>query len=371
MKVICVAGARPNFVKIAPLIKELKKQGVETLLVHTGQHYDKQMSDSFFTDLDIPQPDVHLGVGSGPHGEQTGRIMIGFEPVVVKEMPDVVIVVGDVNSTIACALVASKLGVKVAHVEAGLRSFDPTMPEEINRMLTDQISDYLFVTEESGLVNLKKEGISDDKVFFVGNIMIDSLVKSRDKILKSKVLKTLGLAKSEYGIITLHRPSNVDDEKNIRYILDMIGILQQKTKIVFPAHPRTRNRFREFHLEDKIGSMKDLIIIPPTGYLDFLHLVGNARYVLTDSGGVQEETTFLGIPCLTLRKTTERPVTVSEGTNTLIELDSEKVSSMVSSILKGAYKKGNIPKLWDGRTAERIVKILIQKDNEKKAPAIG
>ena len=364
MKIINVVGARPNFMKIAPLMKEFRKrEEIEAKLVHTGQHYDKNMSDSFFKDLEIPSPDYNLGVGSGSHAEQTAKIMIEFEKVCLKEKPDLVLVVGDVNSTIACALVAVKLGIKVAHVEAGLRSFDRTMPEEINRMLTDKISDYLFVTEQSGLDNLKREGVDDKNIFFVGNIMIDSLVYNLPRIKKSEVLNKLNLAKKEFILLTMHRPSNVDDKGILMQIMDIISDLQNKIKVVYPAHPRTKERIKRFGLEDDINKMANFIIIEPLEYPDFLNLVMNSKGVLTDSGAVQEETTYLGLPCITLRENTERPITLSVGTNILAGNDKKKILNAVDNILKERWNKGSLPELWDGKTAERVVRFIKNEDS--------
>ncbi len=359
MKIIHVVGARPNFMKIAPLMREMSKfDEFEQVLVHTGQHYDKNMSDSFFKDLEIPEPDYNLGVGSASHAVQTAKIMIEFEKVCLKEKPDLVIVVGDVNSTIACALVAVKQGIKVAHVEAGLRSFDRTMPEEINRLLTDQISDYLFVTEQAGLDNLKNEGVADDKVFFVGNAMIDSLVFNLPKIKKSKILDKLGLEKGEFVLLTMHRPSNVDEKEKLKSLLDIFDDIQKKVKIVYSIHPRTKGSIGKFNLGEVVKNMSNLIIIDPLEYLDFMNLVLNCKAVLTDSGGIQEETTFLGIPCITLRDNTERPATVAEGTNVIVGNKREEILSSIDKVLKDGWNNGSIPELWDGKAAERIVEVL-------------
>jgi UDP-N-acetylglucosamine 2-epimerase (non-hydrolysing) len=357
MKIIVVAGARPNFVKIAPLIKELEKNNLNYVLVHTGQHYDKNMSDIFFKELQIPEPHYNLGVGSGSHAEQTAKIMIEFEKVCIAEKPDLVVVVGDVNSTIACSLTSKKLGIKVAHVEAGLRSYDNTMPEEINRLLTDRISDYLFVSEESGIENLKKEGTSDEKIHFVGNIMIDTLINSLDKIDKSNILNELNLKPKEYAIITLHRPSNVDSKEKLSELLDFMIDLQTKVKIAWPIHPRVKNNMIKFDLYKKIEKNNNILLLEPQSYLNFLKLVKNCLFVLTDSGGLQEETTYLKIPCLTMRENTERPSTISTGTNTLIN-NIDLAKELIKQILEGTYKTGNIPELWDGKTAERIIRIL-------------
>jgi UDP-N-acetylglucosamine 2-epimerase (non-hydrolysing) len=359
MKIINVVGARPNFMKIAPIQREMSEYAqVQPFLVHTGQHYDDKMSRLFFEDLELPQPDAYLGVGSGTHAEQTARIMVEFEKVLDTQKPDMVIVVGDVNSTAACSLVAVKKGVKVAHIEAGLRSFDRTMPEEINRIVTDAISDYLFVTEKSGLENLRREGISEDKIFFVGNVMIDSLVYYLKKAEKSSILSDLHVSGYPYALITLHRPSNVDQKASYGRLLDAFEKIQEKIKIVFPMHPRSRKMLNEFGFQQRITAMKNLILLDPIGYLDFVKLMSLANLVLTDSGGIQEETTYLGIPCLTMRENTERPVTVEEGTNVLIGSDTDIIISESLKILSGNLKQGKIPDLWDGKAAERIVAII-------------
>lgn len=358
MKIINVVGARPNFVKIAPIQRALTASGkFDVRLVHTGQHYDAAMSDVFFKDLGIPSPDVSLDVGSGSHAKQTAEIMTRFEEILIREKPDRVLVVGDVNSTLACSVAAAKLNVPVAHVEAGLRSYDRTMPEEINRMVTDTLSDRLFTTEPSGRANLLKEGKPDSQIFFTGNVMIDSLVYAKPALERSTVLSTLGLAKDEYAVVTLHRPNNVDQEADLKRMLGILKTVARSLRVVFPVHPRTRKNL------ERIGAMSDLtsagvIITEPLGYIDFIRLIRSAKAVLTDSGGIQEETTFLGIPCLTLRTHTERPITVTEGTNTLLPTDSAVVEAAVRSILDGKYKKGRIPDLWDGQAAKRIVKVL-------------
>lgn len=360
MKIIAVVGARPNFMKIAPLMKEFKKHPkIEAKLVHTGQHYSANMSDYFFRDLDIPKPDYNLGVGSSSHAVQTAKIMIKFEKVCLKEKPNLILVVGDVNSTIACSLVAVKLGIKVAHVEAGLRSFDRTMPEEINRLLTDHISDLLFVTEQSGLDNLNHEGIDEKKIFFVGNIMIDSLVFNLPKIKKSDIMDKKNLKKKEFILFTMHRPRNVDSEDNLKNMLDILNEVQKKIKIIYPIHPRTKRNIKRFGFENQVKEMINLVITEPLEYIDFLNLVLNSKAVLTDSGGIQEETTFLGIPCLTLRENTERPITVRQGTNIIIGNNKKKSLESVDKILKGTWKKGHIPELWDGKTGKRILEILL------------
>ena len=359
MKVINVVGARPNFVKICPIVKEMGKElQIEALLVHTGQHYDHEMSKVFFEDLDLPQPDIYLGVGSGSHAQQTARIMLAFEPVLLEHKPDWVIVVGDVNSTVAGALTAVKLGVKVAHVEAGLRSFDRTMPEEINRIATDSLSDFLFTTCEDADENLRKEGISNEKIFFVGNVMIDTLKRSMKKIRDSTILNKYSLKLKSYALMTLHRPENVDRKDELLKILSALYEIQRHIKLIFPMHPRTEKMLEKFSLYSRIKKMPNLLIIPPIGYLDFLTLETHACFVLTDSGGIQEETTVLNVPCLTIRRNTERPVTVREGTNIVVHTDKEKIVNESLKIINGDSKQGKIPKLWDGKAAQRIVKII-------------
>jgi UDP-N-acetylglucosamine 2-epimerase (non-hydrolysing) len=358
-KIISVVGARPNFMKVAPLHKAFQKynSNIKHLICHTGQHYDEKMSKIFFEDLEMPHPDFYLGVGSGSHAEQTANVMIEFEKVLLKEKPDLIIVVGDVNSTVACSLVAAKLNIKVAHVEAGLRSFDRTMPEEINRLLTDSISDYLFVSEKSGLVNLENEGIHGSKVFFVGNVMIDSLIHYLPKAEKSLILNDYSLNPSEYILVTLHRPSNVDSEDFLKDLIKLFEYLAVKRKIIFPVHPRTRKNLSEAGYGDNLN--KNIILTDPIGYIDFLALTKNAGLIITDSGGIQEESTYLGIQCITVRNNTERPVTVEAGTNHLIGNDLTKVEKCAADILSGNIKKGKIPELWDGKTSERIVKHLV------------
>lgn len=361
MKIINVVGARPNFMKIAPLLRAMNKRKwqIEHLLVHTGQHYDVSMSDNFFEQLEIPEPDINLGIGSGSHAEQTAKIMIEFERVLLQHKPDLIIVVGDVNSTIACSLVASKLGVRIAHVEAGLRSFDRTMPEEINRVLTDAISDFLFTTEASANKNLRGEGIPQEKIFFVGNVMIDTLTHCLDKIQNSS-LPFNNLHEKEYAIITLHRPSNVDHPEILEKILEAFYQISQKIKLAIPLHPRTNKNISAFGMQDKLDQIaQNAIITGPIGYLEMLRLVKSARLVITDSGGLQEETTYLGIPCITMRENTERPSTIEIGTNVLVGNDLNALFKNFGKILSGGLKKGHIPPLWDGKAAERIVEALI------------
>ncbi|MHC4744009.1 MAG: non-hydrolyzing UDP-N-acetylglucosamine 2-epimerase [Planctomycetota bacterium] len=360
IKIICVCGARPNFMKISPLMRAFHENGkFETLLVHTGQHYDKEMSHLFFDELGIPKPDINLEVGSGSHSVQTAEIMKRFEQVVLDFGPDYVLVVGDVNSTIACGLVAVKLGVKLIHVEAGLRSFDRTMPEEINRLLTDAISDMLFVTEQSGVDNLKNEGIDDDKIHFVGNVMIDTLLANKEKAEVSSILEELNLEERHYAVITLHRPSNVDNMENLAKIISAFEKIQNDVTLVFPIHPRTRNNIKGTELDARIEKMENMILLDPVGYLDFLCLMSNAAFVMTDSGGIQEETTILGVPCMTLRENTERPVTITEGTNRLVSITTEDILSNYRQIREGGKGGVNtVPKLWDGKAAQRIAQII-------------
>ncbi len=359
MKIINVVGARPNFMKIAPIQRVMNAtDGVEPFLVHTGQHYDERMSKFFFDDLQLPQPDVYLNIGSASHAVQTAKIMIEFEQVLLREKPDAVLVVGDVNSTAACSIVASKMGVKIIHVEAGLRSNDRGMPEEINRILTDAISDLLFITEQSGIDNLRREGIPDEKVHLVGNVMIDSLIFFKEKAAQSTMLKDLGLEKGSYALITLHRPSNVDDPDVFRRLISTFQKIEKELTLIFPIHPRSRKRISEFGLDEMIAAMPNLKLLDPLGYLDFMNLMHNARVLLTDSGGIQEETTYLGIPCITMRENTERPVTMDVGTNVLVGSDTDMIYEEFRKVINGRAKKGRIPPLWDGHAAERIVDII-------------
>jgi UDP-N-acetylglucosamine 2-epimerase (non-hydrolysing) len=363
LKVINVVGARPNFMKVAPIVEEMKRRKREftPLVVHTGQHYDADMSDAFFRDLELPEPDVHLGVGSASHAAQTAAVMERFEPVVLQEQPDWVVVVGDVNSTLACALVCVKLGVKVAHVEAGLRSRDRTMPEEINRLLTDQIADLLFTPSADADENLINEGIAPERIRLVGNIMIDSLLGRVERAKQSTIRETLGVAGTDYAVLTLHRPSNVDTRENLAGIIDALAEISQRLPIVFPVHPRTRKTLDEFGFSELIKRSGNLRLVDPLGYLDFLQLFSGARIVLTDSGGIQEETTVLGIPCLTLRENTERPITIEMGTNQLVGRDPQKIIEAVRAALDGpSTNEHRVPPLWDGHTAERIVSSLLE-----------
>ena len=361
LKVINVVGARPNFMKVAPIVDAMKRREREftPLVVHTGQHYDAAMSDAFFSDLDLPQPDVYLGVGSASHAAQTAAVMERFEPVVLQEKPDCVLVVGDVNSTLACALVCVKLGVKVAHVEAGLRSRDRTMPEEINRLLTDQIADLLFTPSADAGENLRTEGIPAERIRFVGNIMIDSLLKHLPRAKQSTVVADLGLGERDYAVLTLHRPSNVDDPGTFAGILDALEEISKRLPIIFPVHPRTRKTITQLGFSERVSKIDGLRLIEPLGYLDFLRLYSKSRLVLTDSGGIQEETTVLGIPCVTLRETTERPITVEMGTNVVAGTDPQKITGAALAAL-GRSKPVNyqVPPLWDGHTAERILSAL-------------
>lgn len=397
LKWILVVGARPNFMKIAPIVRAVERSNaslpldnpgeighvpeetcrkIQYVLVHTGQHYDFNMSDSFFKDLKLPKPDIHLEVGSGTHGEQTGSVLIKFEKVLMLEKPDLLIVVGDVNSTLACALAAAKLQIPIAHVESGLRSFDRTMPEEINRLLTDAVSDYLFTPSPDADENLKKEGVPDDKIFMVGDVMVDSLMFNIKQAGETKIIERLNL-KSEkdavypYAVLTLHRPSNVDDQESLLKILTALREISVHIPVVFPAHPRTVKRIEAFNYRsyfidsyDKLPSINNkrgIYLISPLGYLEFLSLMANSTFVLTDSGGIQEETTVLGIPCLTLRNTTERPITISHGTNVLVWNDTRRIIEETQKILGGSVKKGCCPDYWDGRSSERIVDILLKK----------
>jgi UDP-N-acetylglucosamine 2-epimerase (non-hydrolysing) len=360
-RVIAVVGARPNFMKMAPVVDALRKSDFDVLLVHTGQHYDANMSDVFFSDLEMPKPDVFLGAGGGSHAEQTSKIMIAMEQLLAKEQSDLVLVPGDVNSTLATTLVAAKMGKTLGHIESGLRSFDRGMPEEINRIVTDEFSRFLFVTEPSGLENLAHEGIDASRVYHVGNTMIDTLYKYLPKT-KERFIATsqkLGIAANEYALVTLHRPSNVDDAESLKNFVSLFDEMRQYAKrIVFPIHPRTRKMLTEHGLMQAVEANDHLVLIDPVGYLDFVALQAHARLVLTDSGGIQEETTALGVPCITLRENTERPVTVTEGTNELVGLDRNEIMRYVTRAFEGRWKKASVPKLWDGHASERIVKIL-------------
>jgi len=362
VKILNVVGARPNFMKIAPLMAAYEQaSSIQPVLVHTGQHYDEQMSELFFRQLGIPAPDINLGVGSATHAVQTAEIMKAFEPVVAQQNPDAVLVVGDVNSTIACGLVAVKLGAKLVHVEAGLRSFDRSMPEEINRVLTDAISELLFCTEQSGVDNLLREGVAAERIFLVGNVMIDTLLRNREKAEASPILTELELAAGSFAVLTLHRPSNVDDGAVLGRILDAVEAIQREMPVVFPVHPRTRGSLSGTELGKRAEGMPRLRMIDPIGYLGFLKLTSSAKVVLTDSGGIQEETTILQVPCLTLRANTERPVTVEAGSNRVVGTDPAKILSAYRDAVEGRWRRGGVPPLWDGRAAQRIVKVLLEK----------
>jgi len=359
MKIIHVVGARPNFMKIAPILQAVERAGfAEQRLVHTGQHYDASMSDVFFTDLGMPRPDIFLGVGSGSHAEQTAKVMVGFEKICLEEKPDLVVVAGDVNSTIACALVAAKLQIPCAHVEAGLRSGDMGMPEEVNRVLTDRICALLLTPSKDGDENLLREGTEAERIHLVGNVMIDSLLSHLPKAKASGILEKMGLSPGAFAVLTLHRPSNVDDPKILGGLLDVIEEVQARLPVVFPVHPRTRKQLESFGLAERIERMEGLRICEPMGYLEFLGLTSQAKLVLTDSGGLQEETTALGIPCLTLRENTERPITITEGTNTLVGVDPARVREEALRVLDGGGKGGRIPALWDGKASERIAEVF-------------
>jgi UDP-N-acetylglucosamine 2-epimerase (non-hydrolysing) len=358
-KVMLVCGARPNFMKIAPVLKAMARRGgLSHYLVHTGQHYDEKMSGSFFTDLGIPAPDVDLGVGSGSHAEQTARIMVEFEKVCQREKPDIVVVVGDVNSTMACAIVAKKLWIPVAHIEGGLRSGDMRMPEEINRLVTDAITDLFFTTDPDANANLKREGVPSERVHFSGNVMIDTLMENLERAKGSPILEKLGLESKRYAFVTLHRPSNVDDADALKGLLEAFSYVQEKIRIAFPVHPRTLGRIEAFGLRPLLDGMKNVVLAEPLGYLDMLQLNRHALFAMTDSGGLQEETTVLGVPCITLRENTERPVTVEVGTSELAGNDPAKVRDAADRILAGSWKKGGLPEGWDGKASERIVEAL-------------
>lgn len=359
IKIINVCGARPNFMKIAPLMRAYRSYPeVEARLVHTGQHYDHNMSDLFFRQLEIPEPDVNLEVGSASHAVQTAEIMTRFETVVLREKPDWIVVVGDVNSTIACSLVASKLGVRVAHVEAGLRSFDRSMPEEINRVLTDSISDLLLVSEPSGMENLAREGVAAERIHFVGNVMIDTLNANRKKCEASTILDDLDLKAGGYNVLTLHRPSNVDGAGSLTSLIDALQTVQEDQPIVFPAHPRTLSNLRKLGMINRIEQLPNFRVVEPLGYLDFLKLMSGAAVVLTDSGGIQEETTILGVWCLTLRENTERPVTIDEGTNQLVGSDPIRIVDAYQRCRAIGRPTARVPEKWDGHAASRIAEII-------------
>lgn len=357
MLIHLICAARPNFMKIAPLYHALKKEAwADPFIVHTGQHYDLNMSDAFFRDLSLPEPDLHLGVGSGTHAEQTGKVMISYEKALMEQRPDLVIVVGDVNSTMAATLAASKLGIRVAHLEAGLRAFDRTMPEEINRVVTDSLADILWTPSPDAVENLIREGISTDKIHNVGNIMIDSLEMLRGKIEQQHVYRDFGLEPKGYGLVTLHRPSNVDNTDSLGQLCKMLVQLSDKIPLVFPIHPRTRKNLEKNNLLPVLNNSKDLFLPDPLSYISFMNMAFNCHFVITDSGGIQEETTYLEIPCLTVRPNTERPITITNGTNQLCKL--EDLTDKTEAILSGSTPQGKKIKFWDGKTADRIVKFL-------------
>ncbi len=354
IKLTCVVGARPNFMKMAALAHAMQQRPrFLSQLIHTGQHFSPEMSHTFFDELRLPVPDCNLGVGGGTQAEQTAGIMKAMEPVLASARPDIVVVVGDVNSTMATALVSAKLGIPIAHIEAGLRSFDRTMPEEINRLVTDVLSTYLFASEESGVRNLRAEGIPEERIFFAGNVMIDTLLRFQGLAAASPVLKQLGLQQRGYALVTLHRPSNVDHAGQLRPLVEALRKLAERIPVVFSVHPRTQQRLAEFGIPSE-----PLLVIPPQGYVDFLRLTSEARLVLTDSGGIQEETTFLQVPCLTLRDTTERPATVEMGTNRLTGTDPDVILEAAHHVLDSSATQGRVPTLWDGRAAERILDVI-------------
>jgi UDP-N-acetylglucosamine 2-epimerase (non-hydrolysing) len=356
LRICAVVGARPNFIKMAPLLEELRSRpSITPILIHTGQHFSPEMSDSFFRELSMPQPDLNLGVGGGTATEQTAEIMRRIERVFLDQAPTAILVVGDVNSTMAAALVAAKLCIPIAHVEAGLRSFDRTMPEEINRLVTDALSDFLFVTEPSGRRNLLAEGVPEEKIFFTGNVMIDTLLRFQDKAAESNVIERLGLRPRNYAVVTLHRPSNVDDAAQLRSLFEVLKTVAAGLPVVFPVHPRTRAR-----MESEGLAAGSVLCVPPLGYLDFLRLMSEARLVLTDSGGIQEETTILQVPCLTLRENTERPVTMEQGSNHLVGTEPAAILAAVRTVLSesNSIRSVRVPDLWDGKASRRIVDIL-------------
>lgn len=356
IRLLAVAGARPNFMKIAPIMRVLGERSdrFEPILVHTGQHYDKAMSESFFEDLGIPEPDVNLGVGSGSHGEQTAQVLTKIEALLIEREPHAVLVVGDVNSTLAATIAAIKLHIPVAHVEAGLRSGDRAMPEELNRLMTDAVSDWLFTTEPEAETNLLREGVSPERIHFAGNVMIDTLLSNRERALELDTLERLDLTSGQYAVLTLHRPSNVDSPDQLRRLFGVLDRLHKELPVVFPVHPRTAVAIRE-HLG---GEAPQLRMTEPLGYLDFLRLLTDAQMVLTDSGGIQEETTALGVPCLTLRENTERPVTVTEGTNKIVGTDPDAIESAIQTLRSSPPRSHKRPALWDGHAAERIIDVL-------------
>ncbi len=356
MQIMHIVGARPNFMKLAPVWRALQQRpAVQQSIVHTGQHYDANMSDVFFEEMGLPKPDVNLEVGSGSHAAQTGLVMMRFEEIVMKRSVDLVVVYGDVNSTVAASLVCAKLGIRVAHVEAGLRSRDRTMPEEINRLVTDQLADLLFTPSQDGDANLIQEGIGAEKIHFVGNVMIDTLMRLLPRAEETAIFQNLGIEKKNYIAVTLHRPSNVDDDRYLGSVLESLTRIAKRCPVVFPIHPRTRQRLKDKNLLEQSG----IRWLEPVGYLDFLALQKYARAVITDSGGIQEETTYLGVPCITVRENTERPVTVTLGTNVLVGRDMIKLEAELENVFSGKAKKGQIPPLWDGHAGDRIADVII------------
>jgi len=369
MKIINIVGARPNYMKVAPLHRAFQKYAdIDSKVVHTGQHYDERMSSIFFDQLGLPKPDYYLGVGSGSHAVITAKVMVAFEKIVLEEKPDMVLVVGDVNSTLACALVTKKMNIPLIHVEAGLRSGDRKMPEEINRILTDSISDYLFVTEESGMTHLAKEGVPSEKIFFVGNVMIDSLCQYRTQASQLTLLEDLNIQAKDFVLLTMHRPSNVDKVDKVATILEVIRQVSELKTVVFPIHPRTEKQLKKFNLYQKLEAIPNLLLLEPQGYLEFIHLMENSAVIITDSGGIQEESTFLKIPCLTVRSTTERPITITMGSNVLIpELAVEGIMNAFKTALDQESQDAfQVPPLWDGKAAERIA-VCIREEYQKLA----
>lgn len=364
MRLACIVGARPNFMKIAPILRAMKEHdNLEPVLIHTGQHYDKNLSDVFFEELGIARPDISLGIGSSSHAKQTADVMVAIEKILIDAAEDGkpfgrMIVVGDVNSTVAAAIAATKLNIPVAHVEAGLRSFDRTMPEEINRILTDSICDILLISEPSGIENLKKEGHPDENLYLVGNVMIDTLLTQVETAKESKILEQIGVEQGAYGVVTLHRPANVDNQEVLAGLVEVLVEVSDQLPLVFPIHPRTSSRLNEFGLMNQLESTPNFQCLEPLGYNDFLGLTSRAKVIVTDSGGLQEESTALGIPCLTMRPNTERPITVTEGSSTLIGSCAETLKKYLHEILNGDYKATNSPELWDGKAAIRIARIL-------------
>jgi UDP-N-acetylglucosamine 2-epimerase (non-hydrolysing) len=365
LRIACIVGARPNFMKIAPILRAFEKHDcLEPVLIHTGQHYDSNLSDIFFEELGIKRPEISLGIGSASHGKQTAEILIGIEKVLVDAAESGspfhrMIVVGDVNSTMAATIAAAKLLIPVAHVEAGLRSFDVTMPEEINRMLTDSICDMLLPSEPDGVKNLQHEGHDDSKIHLVGNVMIDTLLNQVERAKESSILQDLSLESGKYGVVTLHRPANVDDEKVLGELLNVLVEISTNLPLVFPIHPRTKSRLEAFGFMELLDTASNITCLGPAGYNDFLCLTSQAKVIVTDSGGLQEESTALGVPCLTMRPNTERPITVTLGTSTLVGSDSEKLKLHLTEVINGTYKAGECPALWDGRAAERIAEIFV------------